>query len=156
MKQPVVYVDADACPVKDEVYRVARRHDLKVLVVTHGPLRVPGEGRIERVRVRRGFDAADDWIAAHAGAGDVVVTADIPLAARCLRAGARVLAPDGRVFSEDSIGEALAGRELMDQLRQMGEVTGGPAPFARADRSRFLERLEETIQSLLRRPNEER
>ncbi len=150
MSEPNLYVDADACPVKEEVYRVARRHDLKVLVVSHGPLRIPAEGRVERVRVRRGFDSADDWIAAHAGAGDIVVTADIPLAARCLRAGVRAVAPDGRVFTENTIGEALASRELMDQLRQMGEVGGGPPPFSRADRSRFLERLERTIQEVLR------
>jgi uncharacterized protein YaiI (UPF0178 family) len=146
-----IYVDGDACPVKDEVYRVALRHDLKVYVVSNAPLRVPDKGRVERVRVGAGLDVADDWIANHAGAGDVVVTADIPLAARCLRGGARVIAPNGTVFTEDSIGEALAGRDLMDQLRQMGVATGGPAPFVPADRSRFLARLGEAIQAA-RRP----
>jgi uncharacterized protein YaiI (UPF0178 family) len=145
-----LYVDGDACPVKEEVYRVARRHDIKVYVVTHGSLRVPDRGRVERVRVPRGFDAADDWIAAHVAADDVAITADIPLAARCLAQGARVLAPDGVPFTEESIGNALAQRELMEQLRAMGTVTGGPAPFTAADRSRFLRTLEETVQAILR------
>jgi uncharacterized protein YaiI (UPF0178 family) len=145
-----LYVDGDACPVKDEVYRVALRHDLKVYVVSDGPLRADAKGRVEFVRVRQGFNAADDWIAERAGVGDVAVTSDIPLADRCLKKGARVVAPNGRAFTEDSIGEALAKRELMDHLRQMGAITGGPPPFVPADRSRFLARLEETIQSIRR------
>jgi uncharacterized protein YaiI (UPF0178 family) len=145
-----LYVDGDACPVKDEVYRVAARHDLKVYVVSDGALRAAAPGRVEFVRVRQGWNAADDWIAERAGAGDVVVTADIPLADRCLKREARVVAPNGRELTPDSIGNAMATRELMDQLRQMGEVTGGPPPFTRADRSRFLARLEETIRSIRR------
>jgi uncharacterized protein YaiI (UPF0178 family) len=146
-----VYVDGDACPVKDEVYRVAARHDLKVYVVSDGPLRAFAPGRVEFVRVKQGWNAADDWIAERAGVGDIAVTSDIPLADRCLKNGAWVVAPNGREFTEDSIGEALARRELMDHLRQMGEVAGGPAPFVPADRSRFLARLEETIQTIRRR-----
>lgn len=146
-----LYVDGDACPVKDEVYRVALRHDLKVYVVHCGALRRDAPGRVEFVRVKQGADAADDWIAARAGARDLVVTADIPLAARALANEACAIAPDGRVFTEDSIGGALAQRSLMDYLRQMGEVTGGPRPFVPADRSRFLERLDETIQREKRR-----
>jgi uncharacterized protein YaiI (UPF0178 family) len=145
-----LYVDGDACPVKNEVYRVAARHDLKVWVVSDGPLRAEGQGRVEFVRVRQGWNAADDWIADRVGAGDIVVTADIPLADRCLKKAARVVAPNGREFTDDSIGEALSRRELMEQLRQMGEVTGGPAPFVPADRSRFLARLEESIQAIKR------
>src|SRR5262245_27695431 len=137
-----VFVDADACPVKQEVYRVALRHQLKVYVVSCGPLGRSAPGRVEFVRVRQDSDAADDWIAERAGPGDLVVTADIPLAARALAKGARVLAPDGREFTPDSIGDALANRALSDHLRQMGLVAGGPAPFTRAARSRFLERLE--------------
>jgi len=146
-----LYVDGDACPVKDEVYRVAARHELKVYVVADGPLRNRAPGRVEFVRVPQGWNAADDWIAERAGAGDVAITSDIPLAARCLKNGASAIAPNGREFTDDSIGEALAKRELMDQLRQMGEVTGGPAPFKPADRSRFLARLEEIIQAIKRR-----
>jgi uncharacterized protein YaiI (UPF0178 family) len=145
-----VYVDGDACPVKEEVYRVAARHDLKVYVVSDGPLRAEAKGRVEFVRVKQGWNAADDWIAERAGVGDIAVTSDIPLADRCLKNGARVVAPNGREFTEDSIGEALAKRELMDHLRQMGAVTGGPAPFVPADRSRFLARLEEAIQAIRR------
>jgi uncharacterized protein YaiI (UPF0178 family) len=145
-----IYVDADACPVKEEVYRVARRHQVQVYVVANAPLRVPIEALIELVVVRGGFDAADDWIAERAGPGDVVVTADIPLADRCLKAGARVLGPKGHVFTEDSIGEALATRALLDMLRQSGEFGGGPAPFAKADRSRFLAKLDEILHAVRR------
>ena len=145
-----IYVDADACPVKEEVYRVARRHGVKVYVVANAPLRVPPEDLIALVVVRGGFDAADDWIAEHAGPGDVAVTADIPLAARCLRQGARVLGPKGNVFTEDTIGEALATRALLDMLRQSGEYGGGPAPFAKADRSRFLSKLDEALHAIRR------
>src|SRR5438105_8994336 len=116
-----IYVDADACPVKDEVYRVARRYALRVAVVANAPLRVPADARVELV-VRPGFGAADDWIAEQAGPGDVVVTADIPLAARCLARGARVLGPKGHPFTENEIGSALAMRDLMEGLRQGGTV----------------------------------
>jgi uncharacterized protein YaiI (UPF0178 family) len=146
-----VYVDGDACPVKDEVYRVAARHDLKVYVVSCGVLRTRAPGRVEFVRVKQGFDAADDWIAGRASDGDIVVTSDIPLADRCLKSGAHVVAPNGRPFTEDSIGEAMAQRALMDHLRAMSAVSGGPAPFAPADRSRFLSALDEVIQKLRRR-----
>jgi uncharacterized protein YaiI (UPF0178 family) len=145
-----IYVDADACPVKEEVYRVARRHGAKVYVVANAPLRVPPEDLIELVVVRGGFDAADDWIVAHIGPGDVAITTDIPLADRCLKQGARVLGPKGHAFTEDTIGEALATRALMDMLRQSGEVGGGPAPFAKADRSRFLSKLDEVLHAIRR------
>lgn len=140
-----IYVDGDACPVKTEIYRVALRHDLRVLVVARGRLHVPDGGRVERVRVKSDFDAADDWIAEHIGPGDIAVTADLPLAARCLKKGAQVLAPDGRVFTEESIGEVVASRDLMEHLRAMGLPTRGPAPFTPADRSRFLSRLDGAI-----------
>jgi len=141
----ILYVDGDACPVKDEVYRIALRNDLKVFVACHSTLHGPAKGRVEVVRVKAGLNAADDWIAERAGEGDVVVTSDIPLADRCLKRGARVLAPDGRVFTEDSIGEAMAGRELMDNLRQMGVATGGPAPFGTSERRRFVAALSAAV-----------
>ena len=145
-----IYLDADGCPVKEEAYRVARRYGLRVHVVANGRLQVPSDPRIASVVVSADFDAADDWIAARAGAGDIVVTADIPLAARCLERGARVLGPKGREFTEDSIGDAVASRALMDHLRQMGEMTGGPAPFVPKDRSRFLGRLDEIVNAVRR------
>lgn len=145
-----IYVDGDACPVKDEVYRVARRHGVKVFVVSNSPFRVPAEDLIEAVVVKGGFDAADDWIAERIGSDDVAVTADIPLAERCLARGGRVIGPKGHPFTEDSIGEAMATRALLDMLRQSGEFGGGPSPFAKADRSRFLSKLDETLHSLRR------
>jgi uncharacterized protein len=145
-----LYLDADACPVKEEAYRVARRYDLRVFVVSQGQLRVPAEGRIEAVRAGRGFGAADDWIAGRIGPDDIAVTADIPLADRCLKKGARVIAPNGRTFTDASIGDALAARDLQETLRQMGALGGGPPPFDRRDRSRFLSRLDETIQAIRR------
>jgi hypothetical protein len=144
-----IYIDADACPVKDEVYRVARRYGMPVRVVANAPLRVPADALVELV-VCPGFGAADDWIAGQAGPGDVVVTADIPLAARCLDKGARVLGPKGHPFTDNDIGTALALRELMDELRQGGAVTGGPAPMTAKDRSRFLSKLDETINAVRR------
>jgi uncharacterized protein YaiI (UPF0178 family) len=144
-----VYVDADACPVKAEVYQVARRYGLRVVVVANAPLRVPADALVELV-VRAGFGAADDWIAEQAGPGDVVVTADVPLAARCLAREARVLDPKGRPFTDQAIGPALATRELMDQLRQGGVVTGGPAPMTPKDRSRFLSKLDEAVNAVRR------
>lgn len=146
-----VYVDGDACPVKDEVYRVALRYDLKVFVVYCGALRTQAPGRVEFVRVKQGFDSADDWIAERAGAGDIVVTADIPLADRTLKRGATPVGPTGKEFTEDGIGDAMAQRALMDQLRSMGEVGGGPPPFAKNDRSRFLATLDTVIQRVKRR-----
>jgi uncharacterized protein YaiI (UPF0178 family) len=144
-----LYIDADACPVKDEAYRVARRCKMPVKVVANAPLRVPNDPLIELV-VRPGFGAADDWIAEQAGAGDVVVTADIPLAARCLAKDARVLDPKGYPFTDNDIGSALATRELMEGLRQAGAVTGGPAPMTPKDRSRFLSKLDEVINAVRR------
>ena len=145
-----IYVDADACPVKDEVYRVARRYAVEVFVVANAPIRVPREDRIGLVVVQGGFDAADDWIADRVGKGDIAITADIPLADRCLRRGARVLGPRGVEFTEDAIGDALATRALLDMLRQSGEIGGGPAPFGKADRSRFLSKLDELVNAVRR------
>ncbi len=139
----VIFVDADGCPVKDEVCRVAERHGLEVKLVSNTWMRAPSVAWLELVVVDDGFDAADDWIVEQAAERDVVVTVDIPLAARCLKKGARVLGPKGRVFTENSIGNALAGREASAYLREMGVMTGGPAPFTKRDRSRFLQRLEE-------------
>jgi uncharacterized protein YaiI (UPF0178 family) len=144
-----IYVDADACPVKDEVYRVARRYSMRVAVVANAPLRVPADALTELV-VRPGFGAADDWIAEQAGPGDIVITADIPLAARCLANGARVLSPKGKPFTDNDIGAALAMRDLMDELRQGGAVTGGPAPMTAKDRSRFLSKLDEIVNAVRR------
>jgi uncharacterized protein YaiI (UPF0178 family) len=145
-----IFVDADACPVKGEVYRVARRHGVKVYVVANATLSVPKDDLVELVVVRGGFDAADDWIAGRIGGGDVAITADIPLAGRCLEAGARALSPRGYPFTEDSIGEALATRALLDMLRQSGEIGGGPPPFAASDRSRFLSKLDEALHAIRR------
>jgi uncharacterized protein YaiI (UPF0178 family) len=145
-----IYVDGDACPVKDEVYRVARRYELRVYVVSNSPMRVPGEELIELVVVKGRFDAADDWIADRAGAGDIVITADIPLAGRCLARDARVLGPTGYPFTEDAIGEALATRALLEMLRQSGEFSGGPAPFGKTDRSRFASKLDELVHAVRR------
>jgi len=145
----MIYIDADACPVKDEVYRVARRYGLRVAVVANASLRVPTNALVELV-VRPGFGAADDWIAEQAGPGDVVVTADIPLAARCLAKDARVLDPKGRLLTDKDIGAALAMRDLMDGLRQAGVVTGGPAPMAPKDRSRFLSKLDDAVNAVRR------
>jgi uncharacterized protein len=145
-----IYVDGDACPVKEEVYRVARRYAIKVYVVANAPLRVPAEELIELVEVRGGFDAADDWVAERIGPGDIAITADIPLADRCLRRGARVLGPKGSAFTEEAIGDAVATRALLDMLRQSGQFGGGPAPFTNADRSRFLSKLDETIHAIRR------
>jgi uncharacterized protein YaiI (UPF0178 family) len=140
-----IYVDADACPVKEEVYRVARRYGIKVYVVANAPLRVPPEDLIELVVVKGRFDAADDWIAERVETGDIAITTDIPLADRCLRRGSRVMSPKGEEFTEDAIGDAVATRALLDMLRQSGEFTGGPAPFAKSDRSRFLSKLDEMV-----------
>ena len=145
-----VFIDADGCPVKREVYRVAARYGWKVWVVSGQHQHVPALRGVEAVVVGGDFDAADDWIAERAGAGDVVVTADIPLADRSLKAGARTLGPKGRRFTEDGIGDALASRALGEHLRQMGVQTGGPAPMAKKDRSRFLSCLDEEINAVLR------
>ena len=140
-----LYIDADACPVKDEVYRVADRYGLQVFVVCNSWIRTPGEPRITLVVVDEGPDVADDWIAERAGPGDVVITSDIPLAQRALAAGALALHPAGRPFTGDNIGGALAGRAIGEHLRSMGEITGGPKAFAPADRSRFLQALDTAV-----------
>ncbi|NVN88651.1 MAG: YaiI/YqxD family protein [Rhodopseudomonas sp.] len=145
-----IYVDADACPVKDEIYKVAERHRLPVSVVAGNFIRVPQHPLIERIAAGSGMDAADDWIAERAGPGDIVITSDIPLASRCVKAGAEVLAPNGKPFSEQSIGMTLAVRNLMTDLRSTGEVTGGPRSFAPRDRSAFLSALDTAIRRILR------
>lgn len=145
-------IDADACPVKEEALRVAERHGIEVHFVANQWMRLPESPLVKRVMVGDKFDEADDWIAERCGPDDIVVTADIPLAARCLKAGAAVIGPTGKPFTEASIGMALAMRELMTDLRAMGEARGGNAPFSRQDRSRFLEAMEKTAQSILRRP----
>jgi uncharacterized protein len=146
-----IFVDADGCPVKDETYRVARRHGLRVTVVTNKSIWIPPDDRIKLVVVGGRFDAADDWIVEHAGPDDIVIAADIPLAARCIRAGAVVLDQRGGEFTEDNIGSALANREMMSHLRDLGTLTGGPAPYSARDRSRFLHRLDEAIRTIRRR-----
>ncbi len=142
---PTVYVDADACPVKDEVYRVAGRLHLRVFVVANSWIRVPDDPLIERVIVAQGANVADDWIAERAGPGSVVITADVPLADRCVKVGARVLTPKGRVFDAASIGMALATRDLMEDLRSAGAITGGPRPFGPRDRQVFLQALDREV-----------
>lgn len=137
-----VYIDADACPVKDEVYRVAARYGLPVFVVANSYMRVPRDASVELVVVPEGPDIADDWIAERAGPGDIVVTADVPLASRCVKAGAKTLSPKGKLFDDAAIGMALATRNLMDDLRSAGEITGGPKPFSPKDRSAFLSALD--------------
>ena len=140
-----ILVDADACPVKEEIYRVAWRHEVPVTIVSNGGVRVPDHPLIERVVVSDRFDAADDWIAEKAGPGSVVVTADILLGDRCLKDGAAVLAPNGKPFTTSGIGSAIATRAIMADLRAGGDQIGGPPPFAKADRSRFLQALDAAI-----------
>ena len=153
-KQPAairIFVDADACPVKPEVYRVAERSGLKVYVVANAFMNVPRSDMIERVIVREGPDIADDWIAERAGPSDIVITADIPLAGRCVRNGASVIGPTGKPFSEDSIGMALATRNLMTDLRSAGATTRGPPPLSRQDISRFLSALDLAVVRIKRK-----
>jgi uncharacterized protein YaiI (UPF0178 family) len=149
-KPILIYVDADACPVKNEVYRVAERHGVNTFVVSNSFIAVPRTELVERVIVGSGADAADDWIAERATRGDIVITNDVPLASRCIKAGAQVLGSSGRAFTQDSIGIALATRNLLDNLRSAGEVTSGPKPFSAADRSRFLDALHLAIVRLKR------
>ena len=147
-----ILVDADACPVKEEIYKVAWRHEVPVTIVSNSVIRVPAHPLVERVVVSDGFDAADDWIAERADAATVCVTADILLADRCLKAGAQVIAPNGRPFTTSSIGAAIATRAIMEDLRAgaVGDAIGGPAPFSKADRSRFLSALDEALVRLKR------
>lgn len=146
-----IYVDADACPVKEEVVRVAERHQLPVHMVSDGGIRPNPHPLVATVIVDQGSDAADNWIADRIGAGDIAVTNDIPLAARCIENGASVIRPNGDVLDERSIGGVLATRNLMSDLRSAGEVTGGPRPFSKKDRSNFLDYLERTVQAAKRR-----
>jgi uncharacterized protein YaiI (UPF0178 family) len=147
-----VYVDADACPVKEEVYRVARRYGLKVTLVANSFMRVPGGDGVELVVVDKGLDGADDWIVERVEADDIVITGDIPLAARCLDQGARVLGHKGKPFTRENVGESLATRQLLAQLRDQGLMMGGPSPFAQKDRSLFLQQLDEMINAIKRSP----
>lgn len=149
-KKPEIYVDADGCPVKAEIYRATGKYGLIVHVVGDRYLHVPDEERIRLIVVKRGLDAADDWIAEHAGSGDIVVTTDIPLADRCLKKGARVLDVRGHEFTEDSIGNAMATRDLMRHLRDMGVMGGGPPPVEKKDKSQFVSKLHQVIQALSR------
>jgi uncharacterized protein YaiI (UPF0178 family) len=146
----IIYVDADACPVKDEVERVAARHSLDTILVTDGGLRPSQNPRVRLMIVEQGADAADDWIADEIAANDICVTNDIPLAARCLEKDALAIQPNGELFTTDAIGMALATRTLMQGLRETGEITGGPAPFSKRDRAEFLNKLEVTVQKALR------
>ena len=145
-----IYVDADACPVKDETVSVAARHNLKTIMVCDGGIRPYPSNMVELVIVAQGADAADDWIADNIKTADVCVTNDIPLAARCLEKGALAIKSNGEPFTESSIGMALANRELMQGLREIGQITGGPRPYSKSDRSSFLNRLETTVQRALR------
>jgi uncharacterized protein len=145
-----IFVDADACPVKDEVFRVAKRYGFKVFLVSNSSIKIPKDVLAEMVVVKDHFDAADDWIAENIHENDIAVSADIPLASRCLKNGARVIDPKGRVITKETIGDALANRELSAYLRDMGNNTGGPAPYAKRDRSRFLQHLDGLIQAVLR------
>jgi hypothetical protein len=147
-----IYVDGDACPVREEVYRVADRLGLKVFVVSNGsrPILPPGRANVSMILVGQRADAADNWIAERITDSDICVTADIPLAARCLAKGAGAIAPTGKNWTSDNIGNALAGREMARHLRELGVAGGGPAPFAKADRSRFLSALDTVVQAALR------
>jgi uncharacterized protein YaiI (UPF0178 family) len=149
-----IYIDADACPVREEVFRVAGRLGLAVIVVSNGsrPIRPPGLPFVRMVTVPDGPDVADDWIAERIGPADICVTSDIPLAARCLARGARAVTPNARIWTEDNIGSALAGRAVSTHMRELGMVTGGPAPLTRADRSKFLSALDTLVQAARRAP----
>ena len=147
---PEIFVDADACPVKPEIYRVAQRYGLRVTLVSNSWMRIPHEDWLTLVVVDGQFDAADDWLVEHATENDIVISGDIPLASRCLAKGTMVLDLRGGVFTEDNIGEALASRELLSYLRSLGTITGGPAPLEKRDRSRFLQRLDAAIQAIQR------
>lgn len=151
MQQPItIFIDADACPVKNETYRVAERYGLPVVVVANSLIPVPREPWIEQVVVSGSFDAADDYIAGRVGPGSIVVTADVPLASRCVKAGASALSPTGKAFTDSSVGMALATRNLMQELREAGAVTGGPPPFSAKDRSAFLGALDQAVMRLRR------
>jgi len=148
---PDIFVDADACPVKAEIYRVAKRNAVRVTLVSNSWMRIPSDDGLVLVVVDGQFDAVDDWIVEHVTGDDIVISGDIPLAARCVAKGAAVLDLRGGAFTEDNIGNALASRELLSHLRNLGTITGGPAALEKRDRSRFLQRLDETIQAIRRR-----
>jgi len=145
-----IFVDADACPVKQEVYRVARRYRLDVTLVANSWMRIPSERWITLEVVGAELDAADDWIVEHVQPHDIVITGDIPLASRCLKKGSSVIGLSGKLFTENNIGDAVAIRNLLSELREAGEITGGPPPMKKRDRSRFLQQLDEVIQSIRR------
>ena len=145
-----IFIDADGCPVKQEVYRVAHRYGLRVTVVANSRIHIPYGNWIELVVVEGQFDAVDDWIVEHVSPRDIVVSDDIPLASRCLQKSARVVSARGREFTEAAIGEALATREVLSQLREHGLVSGGPAPFGQKDRSRFLDRFDAILRAAVR------
>ncbi len=146
-----IYIDADGCPVKDEVYKVAGRYQLKIFVVANKPMKIPFDPRIQMIVVPGEFDAADDWIVENIQPDDIAITIDIPLADRCLKKKAKALGYKGSEFTEDSIGDAVATRELMARLREMGEIKGGPAPMDKKDRSQFLSQFDRIIQSILQK-----
>jgi len=146
-----IYIDADACPVKQEVFRVAKRYGLDVTMVANSRMRVPEERWLKLEVVGEGFDAADDWIVEKVEPDDIVITADIPLASRCIKEGASVIGSTGKPFTENNIGSALATRDLLSELRGAGEITGGPPPLQKRDRSRFLQQLDEVIQTIRRK-----
>ena len=154
---PTIFIDADACPVKDEVYKVAKRYGLTTIVVSNSRMRVPFDSLIRLQIVDGDFDAADDWIAAQVKAGDIVTTNDVPLASRCTKAQAHALSPSGRIFTEENMRDILVTRDLLTHLRSAGMITGGPPPFSQKDRSRFLMHLDALIQKIkkTRRPHEE-
>lgn len=147
----IIYIDADACPVKNETYKVADRYSVPVCVVVNSWMRIPENGLVTLQVVEGDFDAADDWIVSQTGPGDIVITGDILLASRCIESGARVLGTRGKEFTEAGIGEAVAMRALKDQLRQMGEITGGPPPMGQKSRSRFLSTLDEMVNDIRKR-----
>jgi uncharacterized protein len=148
---PEIFIDADGCPVKQEAFRVAQRYGLRVTVVANSRIQIPKGDWVQLVVVEGQFDAADDWIVEHASTGDIVISGDFLLAARCLEKGARVIGHRGDTFTPDSIGEALAMRASLAYVRELGTITGGPAPFEKRDRSRFLQRLDEVIQEIRRK-----
>jgi uncharacterized protein YaiI (UPF0178 family) len=146
-----IFVDADACPVKEEIFRVAKRYSLGVTLVSGSWMRIPDSVNVTLKVVKQGMDAADDWIVEHVEADDVVITTDIPLAARCVGKGAYVLGPTGKRFTDDNIGPALATRNLLSELRELGGIAGGPPPFGKRDRSRFLEGLDKVVNDIVRK-----
>jgi len=145
-----IYVDADACPVKKEIYRVASRYSLRVILVSNSWMRIPESSRVELTVVEKGADVVDDWIVEHVNKDDIVISGDIPLASRCIKRGAHVIGNTGKPFTEDNIGDVLSIRDLLHDLREQGMITGGPKPFAKKDRSRFLQALDQMIVKIRR------